>query len=190
MTAEGKAAIDQLKKEVTTYQTRLEEAEEIASRDALTGLQSRLSAESQIEKSLHAAAPFCVAILDINEFKVVNDKHGHLFGDEVLKQFATELRSVCRSTDTIGRWGGDEFILLLHCGLAEATAQIERLRKWVCGNYTIQENSVPTKLQVGASIGLAERLADETMKELIARADAEMYRDKAAARTNKNQRVG
>jgi diguanylate cyclase (GGDEF)-like protein len=89
---------------------------------------------------------------------------------------------VCRSTDTIGRWGGDEFILLLHCGLAEATAQIERLRKWVCGNYTIQANSVPTKLQVGASIGLSERLADETMNELIARADAEMYRDKAAAR--------
>jgi diguanylate cyclase (GGDEF)-like protein len=190
MTAEGKAAIDQLKKEVTTYQTRLEEAEEIASRDALTGLHSRLSAEGQIEKALHAAAPFCVAILDINEFKGVNDKHGHLFGDEVLKQFATELRSVCRSTDTIGRWGGDEFILLLHCGFAEATAQIERLRKWVCGNYTIQANSVPIKLQVGASIGLAERLEGETMKELIARADAEMYRDKAAARTNKNQRAG
>jgi len=120
----------------------------------------------------------------------VNDKHGHLFGDEVLKQFATELRSVCRSTDTIGRWGGDEFILLLHCGLAEATAQIDRLRKWVCGNYTIQANSVPTKLQVSASIGLAERLAGETMKDLIARADVEMYRDKASARTNKSQRAG
>ena len=63
MTAEGKAAIDQLKKEVTTYQTLLEEAEEIASRDSLTGLHSRLSAEGQIEKSLHVAAPFCVAIL-------------------------------------------------------------------------------------------------------------------------------
>jgi diguanylate cyclase (GGDEF)-like protein len=96
---------------------------------------------------------------------------------------------VCRSTDTIGRWGGDEFILLLHCGLAEATAQIERLRKWVCGNYTIQANSVSTKLQVGASIGLAERLPGETMKELIARADAEMYRDKAVTRTNKNLRA-
>ena len=190
MTAEGKAAVDQLKKEVTTYQTRLEEAEEIASRDALTGLHSRLSVEGHIEISLQAAAPFCVAILDINKFKGVNDKHGHLFGDEVLKQFATELRSVCRSTDTIGRWGGDEFILLLHCGLAEATAQIDRLRKWVCGNYTIQANSVPTKLQVSASIGLAERLAGETMKDLIARADVEMYRDKASARTNKSQRAG
>jgi diguanylate cyclase (GGDEF)-like protein len=185
MTAEGKAAIDQLRKEVTTYQTRLEEAEEIASRDALTGLRSRLSVESQIEQSLQTEAAFCVSIIDINEFKRVNDKHGHMAGDELLKQFAAELRSVCRSTDTIGRWGGDEFILLLHCGLAEATAQIERLRKWVCGNYTVQASSVPSKLQVDASIGLAERLAGDTMKELIERADAAMYRDKAASRTNK-----
>ncbi len=63
-----------------------------------------------------AEAPFCVAIIDIDEFKRVNDEHGHLVGDELLKQFAAEMRSVCRSTDTIGRWGGDEFILLLHCG--------------------------------------------------------------------------
>jgi diguanylate cyclase (GGDEF)-like protein len=185
MTAEGKAAIDQLKKEVTTYQARLEEAEEIASRDALTGLRSRLSVEGQIEQSLHAEAAFCIVIIDIDEFKRVNDKHGHMAGDELLKQFATELRSVCRSTDTIGRWGGDEFILLLHCGIAEAIAQIDRLRKWVCGNYTVQANSVPRKLQVDASIGLAERLPGETMKELIERADAEMYRDKAASRTRK-----
>jgi diguanylate cyclase (GGDEF)-like protein len=190
MTAEGKAVIDQLRKEVTTYQTRLEEAEEIASRDALTGLRSRPWVEVQIEQSLLAEAAFCVAIIDIDEFKRVNDEHGHLAGDELLKQFAVELRSVCRSTDTIGRWGGDEFILLLHCGLAEATAQIDRLRKWVCGNYTVQAGSVPKKLQVGASIGLAERLAGETMKELVERADAEMYRDKAASRANKNNRMG
>ena len=189
MTAEGKDAIDKLKAEVTTYKTRLEEAEEIASRDALTGLGSRLAVEAKIEQSLHAEAPFCVAIIDIDEFKRVNDKYGHLVGDELLKQFATELRSVCRSTDTIGRWGGDEFILMLHCGVAEATAQIDRLRKWVCGNYTVQASSVPAKLRVDASIGLAERLADETMKELVERADAEMYRDKAASRRNKNQRA-
>ncbi len=134
MTAEGKAAIDQLRKEVSTYQARLEEAEEIASRDALTGLRSRPWVEAQIEQCFHAEAVFCVAIIDINEFKRVNDSHGHLVGDEVLKQFAGELRSVCRSTDTIGRWGGDEFILMLNCGLSEAKAQIDRLRKWVCGN--------------------------------------------------------
>jgi diguanylate cyclase (GGDEF)-like protein len=189
MTAEGKAAIDKLKAEVTTYKTRLEEAEEIALRDALTGLGNRLAVEGHIEQSLHAGVSFCVAIIDIDEFKSVNDRYGHLAGDELLKQFATELRSVCRSTDTIGRWGGDEFILMLHCGVREAEEQIDRLRKWVCGSYTVQANSVPAKLRVDASIGLAERLAGDTMKQLVERADAEMYRNKAASRRNRNQRV-
>jgi diguanylate cyclase (GGDEF)-like protein len=189
MTAEGKAALDQLHAEVSNYQVRLEEAEEIASRDVLTGLRSRTSVEGQIEQSLHAEASFCVAIIDINEFKRVNDRHGHLVGDELLKQFATELRSVCRSTDIIGRWGGDEFILMLNCGITEARAQIDRLRKWVCGSYTVQASSIPTKLQVDAAIGLAERLAGEAMKELVERADAEMYRDKAASRMNKKNRI-
>ncbi|MGA3008725.1 MAG: GGDEF domain-containing protein [Terracidiphilus sp.] len=188
MTAEGKAAIDKLKAEVTTYKTRLEEAEEIASRDALTGLASRLAVEARIEQSLQTSSPFCIAIIDINEFKRVNDKYGHLAGDELLKQFAAELRSVCRSTDTIGRWGGDEFILMLHCGSAEGAVQIDRLRKWVFGNYTVQTSTVPARLQVDASIGMVERQAGESMKELVARADVEMYRDKTASRKNKSQR--
>ena len=185
MTAEGKAAMDQLRAEVSIYQAKLEAAEEIASRDALTGLGSRLWVEGQIEQALLGGTVFCVAIIDIDEFKRVNDEHGHLTGDELLKQFAGELRSVCRSKDTMGRWGGDEFILMLMCGMAEAQAQIDRLRKWVCGSYTLQPSSSPIKLRVDASIGLAERLPGETIKELMERADAEMYRDKAIARANK-----
>jgi diguanylate cyclase (GGDEF)-like protein len=188
MTTEGKAAIDQLKKEVTTYQTRLEEAEEIASRDALTGLRSRLSVEGQIEQSTHGRAPFCVSIIDIDEFKRVNDEHGHLVGDELLKKFAAKLTSVCRSTDTIGRWGGDEFMLLLNqSSLAEATAQIDRLRKWVCGDYTVKGSSGPRKLTIDASIGLAERQPGESIKELLERADARMYEQKAASRASKTR---
>jgi diguanylate cyclase (GGDEF)-like protein len=186
MAAEGKAAINKLQGEVSSYQAKLEEAEEIAARDALTGLHSRLWVEGQIEQALHARPPFCVAILDLNEFKRVNDEHGHLVGDELLKKLAAKLKSVCRSTDTIGRWGGDEFLLLLHCGISEARAQIDRLREWVCGNYTLAGNSGPVKLCVAASIGLAERLPGESMKELVERADAEMYRDKAASRAAKS----
>ena len=182
MTAEGKAAIEELKAEVTTYQTRLEEAELIASRDALTGLGSRLWVEGQIERRIKGAAPLCIAIIDINGFKPINDEHGHLAGDEVLKQFAAELQSVCRSADLIGRWGGDEFIILLDCDLSKAKVKIDRLREWVCGSYKIQGRNGPTKLSVDASIGLAERLRDESMKGLLARADAAMYQDKAAFR--------
>ncbi len=180
MTAEGKAAIEELRAEVTTYQAKLEEAELIASRDGLTGLGSRLWVEGQIERRIKAGTALCVAVIDINGFKPINDEHGHLAGDEVLKQFAAELRSVCRSADLIGRWGGDEFIILLDCDLTNAKLKVDRLREWVCGSYKIQGRNGPTKLHVDASIGLAEHLRDESMKELLERADAGMYRDKAA----------
>ena len=182
MAAEGNAAIDQLRGEVSTYQTKLEKAEEIASSDSLTGLRSRLCVEHQIERRIEAGTPFCVTIIDIDGFKQVNDEHGHLIGDELLKQFATELRSASRSTDLIGRLGGDEFIIVLDCGLPEATAQIDRLRKWVCGSYTVHGNAETIKLRVDASFGLAEHLPEETLKALFDRADAEMYQNKAASR--------
>ncbi len=92
MTAEGKAAIEGLRTEVSTYQAKLEEAERIAFRDALTGLRSRLCVETLIEDRIGAGARFCVAIADLNGFKAVNDQYGHATGDELLKQFAAELQ--------------------------------------------------------------------------------------------------
>jgi diguanylate cyclase (GGDEF)-like protein len=183
MTAEGKAAIDQLQIEVASFQSKLEEAEQVASSDSLTGLRSRLSVEGQIERRLEAGTRFCAAIVDIDRFKRVNDEHGHMAGDELLRQFATELKSACRSTDVVGRWGGDEFIILLDCELAEAKAQTDRVTAWICGSYTVHGASGPVKLQVEASIGLAEHLRDEPLKGLLARADAAMYKNKARSRS-------
>jgi diguanylate cyclase (GGDEF)-like protein len=183
MAEEGKKVIDHLRKQVEDYQVKLEEAEKIASRDVLTGASSRVYVEGQIEKRVESGAVFCVAIVDIDSFKKVNDEHGHLTGDELLKQFAGELRSACRSTDIIGRWGGDEFLLLFDAALDEAQAQTERLRKWVCGNYDLTGKAGSLKLRVSASIGLADHVAGETMKDLLARADAAMYEEKATARS-------
>jgi diguanylate cyclase (GGDEF)-like protein len=183
MTEEGKEVLDHLKKQVEDYQVKLEEVEKIASRDALTGMSSRVYVEGQIEKRIESCAAFCVALVDIDGFKKVNDAHGHLTGDELLKQFAGELRSACRSTDVIGRWGGDEFILIFDSGLEEAEAQTERLRKWVCGNYSVPGRTSALKLRVDASIGLAAHAAGEGMNELVGRADAAMYEQKATART-------
>lgn len=182
MAAEGKQAIAELRAEVSGYQTKLEEAEELASRDALTGLRNRAWVESQLERRIAAGAPLSVAVVDIDEFKRVNDKYGHLVGDELLQKFAAELTSASRKTDLTGRWGGDEFILVLDCGLGVAGPQIERLSAWVCGDYAVGPRSGPMKLKVDASIGLAERGAGETMKDLLARADAAMYVRKLAAR--------
>lgn len=182
MAAEGKQAIAELRAEVSSYQTKLEEAEELASRDALTGLHNRAWVENRIEHRIAQETALSVAIVDIDDFKRVNDRYGHLVGDELLQKFAAELKSASRSTDVIGRWGGDEFILVLDCGMAEAGPQIERLRAWVCGDYGVQARNGPTKLKVAASIGLAEREQGETMKELLARADAAMYLSKETSR--------
>ncbi len=182
MAAEGKAAIEHLRAEVSVCQDRLEAAEEISSRDALTGLRSRLHAEYQIVRRIDAGIPFCVAILDIDGFKQVNDGHGHLIGDELLKQFAAELVSVCRSTDVIARWGGDEFLVLMDSSMEAAVLQAGRLRKWVCGKYKLQGSSGTKHLNVNASIGLAQHIPGEPMKLVLDRADAAMYQDKAATR--------
>jgi diguanylate cyclase (GGDEF)-like protein len=182
MTEEGKDTLAHLKKQVEAYQVRLEEAERVASRDAVTGANSRVYLERQIENRIAAGAPFCVAIVDIDGFKKVNDQYGHLTGDDLLKQFAAELRSTCRATDLIGRWGGDEFILLFDGTLEVAEAQAERLRKWAFGDYKVSANRGALKLRVDASIGLAAHAAGEDLKKLLTRADAAMYKQKAITR--------
>ncbi len=182
MTSEGEAALRQLRTQVSSYQARLEEAEQVASRDGLTHVRSRLWVEGEIEDRIDSRTPFCVAILDIDGFKRVNDEHGHLVGDELLKQFASELRAACRTSEVIGRWGGDEFIVLMDCRLVEARERIDRMSNWVCGNYTVAGNSGSIKVRVDVSMGVAEIRSVETMKQLVDRADADMYRHKAEAR--------
>jgi diguanylate cyclase (GGDEF)-like protein len=138
--------------------------------------------ESHFERRMDSGLPFCMAIIDIDGFKQVNDSLGHQAGDELLQQFATELSSACRSTDIAGRWGGDEFIILLDCNMAGARSQAERLMEWVCGNYSIEGGSGQTRVKLGASIGVSEYQSGETLKSLLARADAEMYERKTASR--------
>jgi diguanylate cyclase (GGDEF)-like protein len=185
MAAEGKAAREELRGEVTRYRARLEEAERIASSDPLTGLRSRLWLENYLERRVAEGRAFCVVVVDIDDFKRVNDEHGHPVGDELLQQFATELKSACGTNDIAGRWGGDEFIVLLDCRLSDAASRTSRMREWICGNYTVRRGSGPLKLAVSASFGLAEHGSGETSKELVARADACMYAQKAESRSDR-----
>jgi diguanylate cyclase (GGDEF)-like protein len=182
MTENGQAVLQQLQDKVATFQAKLEEAEENASRDTLTCLRNRLCLEGQIEQRIASQSAFSVVILDIDGFKRVNDTHGHVVGDELLKQFATDLRSACRSSDIVGRWGGDEFLVLLDCDLEQAEAQISRVSKWVFGNYVVEGTAGSVKLVLTASVGIAEFTPPETIKELLDRADAAMYRQKVTAR--------
>ena len=187
MTQESKQSVAQLQAEVCTYETKLKTVEQLALRDPLTGLANRRNVEERIEWRIAHHQQFCVMVIDVDGFKQVNDVYGHVAGDNLLRQFAEELRSNSRAPDIVGRWGGDEFIVVVDCDLAGAKAKVERLRKWVLGDYTIQlgAGTSSAKIAVGASIGVAEWQKGETMQELLAHADSVMYRDKEGTRTQK-----
>jgi len=113
MVKDSYEVIAQLRVQIASYESKLEEMEHIASEDPLTGLSNRRKVERQIETRIRAANVFSVISLDLNGFKKLTDTYGHLAGDDLLKQFATELRTVFRAHDLIGRTGGDEFIVLV-----------------------------------------------------------------------------
>jgi diguanylate cyclase len=186
MEQESRRLVAHLEAEVSSYETKLKAAEELALRDALTQLANRRNVEERLQWRVSNQKPFCVAILDLNDFKQVNDRYGHPAGDSLLKQFAHELSSHLRSSDVVGRWSGDEFIVVLDCDLENANAQIERMRQWTFGDYTVQSTpgAPGTKVRVDASIGLAQWRHGESMQEVIARADAAMYKEKKSAHTH------
>ncbi len=182
MTAEGKAVVEHLRVEVATCRARLEQAEYIASCDAVTGLGSRPWIEEQIEKRIDSRSIFCAALMDIDSFGRINVAHGRATGDILLKQFAAELRSASRASDVAGRWGGDQFIVLLNTALPESKAQIDRLQAWACGDYNVPGKFGPLKLRVEACFGLVEHALSESMAQLMQRVEIDMYAHKAAAK--------
>jgi diguanylate cyclase (GGDEF)-like protein len=181
MALDGEEAVARMRSELRQYQERLEEAERLASLDCLTGLQNRRRMDTVLGQRVAQRTPFSVLVLDLNGFKQVNDTYGHAAGDDVLVQFAKELRAAFRAMDDVGRWGGDEFIVVLDCGMEEARRQLERVRKWVFGDYVVRGEGPPGKLHVDASVGVATWREGETIAEMFARADAEMYKEKKAA---------
>ena len=180
MTQDSHNSLSQLKAEVSAYETKLKAVEELALRDPLTGLANRRNIEERMEWRILEKHVFCVVVLDLNGFKKVNDTFGHLAGDNLLKQFAQELRSNTRNTDVVGRWGGDEFIIVLDCDLAGGQIQVERMRKWVFGEYLIEPatGAEKVKIKIDAAIGLAQWHSGDCIEDMIRRADLAMYEQK------------
>jgi diguanylate cyclase (GGDEF)-like protein len=188
MEHESHQVLRDLQTEVSTYATRLQKVEELALRDALTGLANRHNVEQRIEERIARGQAFCVVMLDLNRLKLVNDEHGHLAGDNLLQQFAQEVRSSLRSSDLVGRWGGDEFLIVMDSDATAANSQIARMQKWVFGDYTIRpgKGSGEVKVKVDASVGLAQWQPGENIRAVIERADAQMYKQKGLARSASN----
>jgi diguanylate cyclase (GGDEF)-like protein len=151
--------------------------------DGLTGLANRRAASD----ALHAEAaraerldtPLSVVLADLDGFKDVNDVYGHAVGDEVLRTFAEVLRETLRESDVAGRWGGEEFLLLLPGADEEGAAQLaERVREGLAGRSI---PSVPG-LRVTASFGVAEYAGEANTEQLVAAADSALYRAKRAGK--------
>ncbi|MDA1260161.1 MAG: diguanylate cyclase [Planctomycetota bacterium] len=159
----------------------------LSSRDPLTGIANRRIMMERLEESWSRVQrhhePLAIAVADVDHFKVVNDKFGHPTGDRVLKQVAQVLRTSLRGEDTVGRWGGEEFMILLPLqGLVSAKAALERCRVQIQSAPVESEDGRPVR--VTASFGLALLPGDPatTIQELVAAADAALYRAKRNGR--------
>ena len=178
MAEEGEQSISQMRAEVMHYRARLEQSEKRESVDLLTGLANRREIEAQIEERISWRRGFCLAILDLNGFKRINDVHGHVAGDDLLKQFAGEMKALFRPTDLVGRWGGDEFVVVVDDDLKGAQIRLDRVRQWAFGEYTISTGKDTVQVVLHASIGIAVWDREESAVELTARADERMYAEK------------
>jgi two-component system cell cycle response regulator len=153
---------------------RAVELEHVSRTDHLTGLPNRRYVEEQLRSVLAAALrhehPAAVLVIDVDHFKSVNDQRGHAAGDQVLMQIATTLMTSIRTEDILGRWGGEEFIVVAPHTAREAAAVLgERLRA-----------SVQATTEVTISIGGA--CTPEVGLRLLDVADANLYKAKAAGR--------
>jgi len=151
--------------------------------DPLTGLETRRALDAKLaeeyERSSRYGRPFCVAVIDIDHFKAINDSKGHAGGDEILRRLGHILRGQTRACDVVVRYGGDEFVMLLpETALDGAVALLERLRAHVADNLE-GPGGGPT-----ISCGLAEwsREKEETAEKVLFRADSALYEAKAAGR--------
>jgi len=150
----------------------------LASQDGLTGLPNRRrTAELATAALAHATAaqsPLTIAIIDMDHFKIINDRCGHATGDYVLKEFARAGRESLRATDVLGRWGGEEFLLVMpEADLDVAMANLERLRTRVFGIHLPASGA---GLRVSLSAGLAISVRHgRSLDEMIARADSALY---------------
>jgi diguanylate cyclase len=163
----------------------LAQLQAIATRDELTGLPNRRQMQALMDqellRSLRHHHDFCIAVVDLDHFKRINDQHGHAAGDTVLRAFAQAGQAALRATDVLSRWGGEEFLVLLpDTAMPPALAALERLRQQTAALQIGVGSGAP--LSVTVSIGLTGHRRGDTLAQTLERADRLLYRAKAEGR--------
>lgn len=183
------AELQRTKRILTIKETELKaviaQADEVSHTDALTFLPNRRQIIGDMQReaifSDRYGTPLTISMLDIDHFKNINDTYGHTVGDEVLRNLAGELRDHIRYPDTIGRYGGEEFLLVLpHSTLRAASQQAERLCRHV---RSLRIQSGEQEIALTVSIGIAQyKIHNEDWQALLNRADAALYEAKNKGR--------
>ena len=154
----------------------------IVSTDSLTKVASRAHiqqrAELEIQRSIEQRDPLCLMVFDIDHFKQINDEYGHSMGDQVLKEACNVAQQMLRPTDVIGRYGGDEFIVLLPHATQETVVAIgERIIA------KLKDINLVGNVHVSASFGVAALAEEDNFRTLFERADSALYRAKKLGRS-------
>jgi two-component system, cell cycle response regulator len=156
-----------------------------ATHDALTGLWNRGALldllTTEIERTVRTRSSLGVLMLDVDHFKIVNDTHGHLAGDAVLREIAQRIAHVSRKYDIVGRYGGEEFLVLLPtCDVAQTQASAERIRAAIAAQpFAGGGMQIPLTVSIGAAVAPA---CGETEAEILSLADLALYDAKSAGR--------
>lgn len=163
--------------EKVAHEDELERAAAVLRRqarsDSLTGLANRLELTERLAAALTDVAPrAALVVVDLDDFKLINDVHGHAVGDEVLTAIAARLTAAVRADDTVARVGGDEFIVLAHLAADAPTTELTRR---ISAAFTDPLTTSVGPLRVGASIGIAVSEGTQEADELLRRADKAMY---------------
>ncbi|MCJ7435662.1 MAG: diguanylate cyclase [Anaerolineales bacterium] len=172
-----------LEKELTQAHRQMEI---LAMQDVLTGIFNRRAIEEharvEFEHARRNESPFSVIFLDIDHFKAINDQHGHSVGDHTLHQLAEILSKNLRQYDRIGRWGGEEFVVILpDTKISEAIAIAERMRVAIAETKFSLENGKYYEVQISLGVACATR-SYPSLAKLIDVADQAMYQAKQAGR--------
>ncbi len=179
--------LEQSRFQIIRLRSSLTKAEEIGSRDGLTTLGNRRFFDNalaeEVAKARDLGGNLCMALADIDYFKKINDKFGHVAGDMVLKLFAELLTTSIRSQDIAARFGGDEFAILFpDTRLADASATVGRIRTQLQSKQWAVAISGERIGAITASFGVARLNAAESAEDLLRRADAELYEAKSSGR--------
>ena len=179
--------LEESRLQVVQLQTNLERAEEAGLRDVVTAIGNRrffdASFIEEVEKARRLGDPMCLALADIDKFKHVNDRFGHLVGDRLLRLFANILVQNVRGQDKVARFGGEEFALIFPgARLGEAVTAVERIRVVLESKQWTIEPSGERVGKVTASFGVAKLRADESPNDLLRRVDERLYEAKVQGR--------